>query len=1011
MTPEEYEQIGKFYQAALEREPAERAVFLAEVCGDDESLRREVESLLAAHEQTEDFIERTPDDVAAGWQAAERSLPAHGFSHYRMLSLLGRGGMGEVWLAEDTRLGRKVAIKLLLDEYTTDADRVRRFEQEARAASALNHPNIITIHEIGEADSTHYIVTEYVEGETLRRRMQRRMESPEMIDVASQIAAAISAAHDAGVTHRDIKPENVMLRRDGFVKVLDFGLAKLTEPPPKLDSRDSTLFKENTASGQIMGTPQYMSPEQARGEKVDARSDLFSLGVMLYEMIAGRAPFAGTTPGEMIASILRDEPAPLGECAPDAPREFESIVGKALRKDRAERYQTASELCADLKELKRRIELGTKVGGAMNVARHRRAILAGAALLIAALVGLATRPYFNPRPALTEKDTILLADFENKTGDEVFDNMLKQALAIQLQQSPFLKLFPEEQSRQTLRLMRRSPDERVTAALAREICERENIKALIAGSIAPLGGHYVITLEAINGQSGESLAREQVEAESKELALRALAQAATGLREKLGESLSSIQRFDRSFEDATTHNLEAFKLYARGDDLVVRGRMMEAIPLLRRAVELDPDFAYAWSMLSVAYIATSRPGRSAECAAKAYALRDRVSEYEKLSIANFYHGSVTGDIHKRIEILNVLKQTYPPVWSVLGVLAANYYEIGRLDQAIEQAPEAIRLNPGFGLPRLALGQALLRLNRYAEAKEVFEQAVGQRIDLTSFHASLYVIAFIEGDAAGMRRQLDWTRGKPDEYVAFGWQAGAAGFAGQRSRSAEFSHRLIDLTARGDTVEVAARAATEEALRGAVFGDCRRAKTDAARGLKLARGRASLPRAALALTLCGEANQAGPLVDELTKLYPEDTIINSIWLPAIHASVELRYGNATQALERLQAAANYEAVAQFWPQHLRGSAYLKLGRGAEAAAEFQKILDHRGYAPLSPLYPLAHLGLALAAAKAGDMMGSQKAYEDFFARWKEADPDLPILIEAKREYKAATTGSVTSGIVK
>jgi DNA-binding winged helix-turn-helix (wHTH) protein/Flp pilus assembly protein TadD len=619
------------------------------------------------------------------------------------------------------------------------------------------------------------------------------------------------------------------------------------------------------------------------------------------------------------------------------------------------------------------------------------------ALAVVLVMAIGAWIYRTRQPVLTNKDTILLADFDNKTGDEVFDDTLKQGLAIQLQQSPFLKLFPEEQVRQTLRLMQRSPDERVTAQLAREICERENIKALVAGSIAPLGSHYVITLEAADGQGGESLARAQVEAERKEQALSALARAATGLREKLGESLSSIQQHDRSFEDATTPSLEAFKAYARGADLTVRGRMMEAIPLLKRAVELDPDFAYAWSLLSLSYTSTGRQELAAECAAKAYALRDRVNEYEKLAIANFYHGSVTGNIDKRIEVLNVLKQTYPPVWSVLGGLAANYSQIGQSEQAIALAPEAIRLNPKFALPRLALGQALLHLNLYREAKEVFEQALRQQVERTEFHALLYQLAFIEGDAAGMRRQLDWASGKPEEYAALDWQGQAATFGGEWRKAQEFARRAIDLAARGDTAEVAARYVTEQALWGAVFGDCRQAESGAERGMKLARGRAALPRAALALALCGDADQARPLAEEIGKRYAEDTLLNSIWLPAIRAALELQRGNAAPALEQLQAASRYEAAAEFWPQYLRGQAYLKLGRGAEAAAEFQKILDHRGYAPLSPLYPLAHLGLARAATIAIDTAQGRKSYEDFLALWKGADLELPILRTAKWEY--------------
>ena len=817
-----------------------------------------------------------------------------------------------------------------------------------------------------------------------------------------QIAAALSAAHEAGITHRDIKPENVMARRDGIVKVLDFGLAKLTEPAaPPIDTGATTLQRvTGTESGVVIGTPRYMSPEQARGEKLDARTDIFSLGVLLYEMVAGRAPFAGTTPSEVIAAILRDAPPPLAEYAPDAPQEFEQIVGKALRKDRTERYQTSSELGADLKELKQRIELGMRYGGVLNATRKRLAIFTATALIIVTLVGLVMRTYFNPRPALTEKDTILLADFENKTGEEIFDGMLKQALAIQLQQSPFLHLFPEPQVRHELTLMKRPPNERVTTELAREICERQNLKALIAGSIAPLGSHYVITLEALNGQSGETLAREQVEAENKEQLLRALSQAATRLQERLGESLSSIQRFDRPLqEEGRTAKPEAFKAYSQAIELAISGRLREAIPFYQRAVDIDPDFAYVYSQLAIAYWATSRPELAAECAKKSYALKDQATGAEKFRIIQWYEALVTGNLTRRIETLTLSRRTYPQVATgAENDLAVTYNLLGRSDEAIAEAREAIRLNPTFAAPHRNLVQALIRLNRFAEAKEVLTQALQQNLEMTDFHSHLHQLAFINGERVGMQQQIDWAIGKPDEYAAFDWQTSAAAFAGQWRRAQELSRRAIDLTARGDTKEIAARYATEQALRGAVFEGCRQARVDAAQGLKLTRGRASLPRAALALALCGGANQASPIIDDLTKRYPEDTVINSIWLPAIRAALELRRGNSSQVIEQLQTTSRYETAAEFWPQYLRGQAYLKLGRGSEAAAEFQKILDNRGYAPLSPLYPLAHLGLARAATLANDTTKSRKAWEDFFAAWKEADADLPILREARREHE-------------
>src|SRR5215475_4079330 len=735
MELDRWEQIERLYHAALERGPDARERFLNEACAGDEDLRREVAGLLACDIPSDSFIQSPAIEIAARAMAGEpliesstdqmRSLIAVSqIGVYRLLEPLGRGGMGEVHLALDTRLGRKVAVKLLPAEFTTDNGRLRRFAQEARAASALNHPNIITIHEIGEIaienGSLRYIVTEYVEGETLRQRMarapQQRIEPPEAIDIALQIAAALAAAHEAGITHRDIKPENVMARRDGIVKVLDFGLAKLTEPAAlTIDTQAPTLHRvTSTESGVVMGTPRYMSPEQARGEKLDGRTDIFSLGVTLYEMVAGRAPFSGTTPGDVIAAILRDTPPTLAECMLNAPQELERIISKALRKDRAERYQTASELLTDLKELKQRIEIEAKLGetafvvppsggsssrrnippagGTANATRKRLALFAAAALFVAAIAGWF---YFNRQPALTEKDTILLADFENKTGDEVFDVTLRQGLAIQLQQSPFLNIFPEAQMRHTLRLMGQSPDQRVTAEIARGICLRENLKAMVAGSISSLGSHYVITLEAINGQSGESLAREQVEAESKEQVMRALSQATTGLRRKLGESLSSIEQFDRKIEDATTRNLEAFKAHSLGVEQALGGKFIEAIPFFRRAVAIDSDFAYAYSLLSQMYWHTGRPALAAQYAEKAYALKSRTSEYEKYRIDFRRHLFVTGDVNQGIETMIMQKRTFPHDWSAPINLAVAYNLMGQSDQSLSEAREGIPLHPYF----------------------------------------------------------------------------------------------------------------------------------------------------------------------------------------------------------------------------------------------------------------------------------------------------------------------------
>ncbi|HEY8227709.1 MAG TPA: serine/threonine-protein kinase, partial [Pyrinomonadaceae bacterium] len=625
---------------------------------------------------------------------------------YEIRSLIRKGGMGEVYLAQDTQLRRPVAIKILSAEFTQDPDRLHRFEHESFAASALNHPNILTIHEIGSNEGVHYIATEYIDGESLRDRLHHsRMQLRDVLDVAIQVASALSAAHQAGIVHRDIKPENIMVRRDGYVKVLDFGLAKLTDTDGrKQESEDApTRVMIKTDPGVVMGTSFYMSPEQARAQEVDARTDIWSLGCVIYEMVTGRMPFEGSSTGDVIGLILHKEPPPLTRYEPEIPAELDRIVTKALEKDREERYQVVKDLALDLKKLKRHMEFeldlertiapeeqsgrtqGFSTGERLTetakasstqtdsptiahtassaeyivsqIKTHKKvSVLVAAAFGIAVATGLFF--YLKPVSALTDKDTILIADFVNTTADPVFDGTLKQGLAVQLAQSPFLSVFPDARVRQTLRLMGRSPDDRVTREVAREICQRQGLKAFLAGSINNLGASYVIALEAINGQSGEEIAREQVEAESKEQVLKGLSQAASKLRQKLGESLSSIQKFDAPLE-LTTSSLEALKAFSLGYEQFTKGRFLEAIPFTKRAVELDPNFAYAYASLAVDYANTNQPKLAADYAAKAFALRDRVSELERLRISAFYHSFVTGDLEKEIEVLEMYKRTYP----------------------------------------------------------------------------------------------------------------------------------------------------------------------------------------------------------------------------------------------------------------------------------------------------------------------------------------------------------------
>jgi serine/threonine protein kinase len=542
---------------------------------------------------------------------------------YEIRSKIGAGGMGEVFLATDSKLDRHIALKILPNDVANDAERMRRFVQEAKAASALNHPNIITIHEIGETDNTHFIATEYIEGETLHKRLKSEpMSLKSLIDVAIQIGGALQAAHKAGIVHRDVKPENVMIRPDGLVKILDFGIAKLTEKKAhSIGEEAATAIAAGTSPGMLIGTANYMSPEQARGRDIDARSDLFSFGVVLYEMIAGRQPFEGDNALDVIGSILNKNPAPMRELVSEVQPEIDSIINKLLRKDREERYQTAKDLLIDLKDARHELEIQNKLERTAAPNKSNATTTSGSI-----------------------KDALILTEFENSTGEAIFDQTLKMALAFSLAQSPFLDVFAEAKVRQTLRWMGRSPDERITKELGYEICLRQGLKAYITGTISSFGTLYVLTLEAVNVQTGESLGRQFEQANSREEVLAALGQAATGLREKLGESLSSIEKFDIPIEYATTSSLEALKLFSLGHELQNKGKTLESIPFYKKALELDPKFSSVYSGLAVIYANTSQWKMATEMIAKAYELLDTASENEKLRITFFYYKQVSRSI-------------------------------------------------------------------------------------------------------------------------------------------------------------------------------------------------------------------------------------------------------------------------------------------------------------------------------------------------------------------------------
>jgi serine/threonine protein kinase/Tfp pilus assembly protein PilF len=978
-------------------------------------------------------------------------LELKSISRYRIIEKLGAGGMGEVFLAEDTKLGRKIALKLLAEELTQNRDRLSRFDQEAYAASALNHPNILTIYEMGDEGGRHFIATEFIDGITLRKRLAGApMDLSEVLDIAIQVTGALEEAHAAGIVHRDIKPENIMIRRNGHVKVLDFGLAKLTERPDshETDTEAVTRALVQTDAGVVLGTSQYMSPEQARGKPVDARTDIWSLGVVLYEMACGRAPFTGETKTDVIVSIARTDPAPMVRFAPNAPAEFEWIVMKALRKDVDERYQTVKELESDLKKLKQRFEFQTELERSMapenystalsaladteipgmprlsthstvtrtgplpsaqtrassaeylvsEIKRHKKGVALAVLAVAMATVAIVWFSYFRARVTLTDKDTILLADFVNTTGDPVFDGTLKQALAVQLGQSPFLNILSEDRVRDALRFMDRSPDERVTPEVAKQICQRQGIKAMLLGSISNIGSHYVISLEALNSHTSDVIASEQFEVDGKEQVLKSLGPAASRLREKLGESLGMIQKFDAPIEQVTTPSLEALRQYSLGVEEHSKTDYTRAISFYQHAIALDPNFAIAHARLALCYNSTKQLELSREESKKAYQLRDRVSEREKFVIASSYYGGVTGEWDKQIGELEVWKRTYPRDWEPFSLLANKYTLVGPFERAVSEGSEAVRLNPKEARAYVNLAVAFMGLNRFDEAKNILRQAQGQKLGSPAMHTRLYHIAFVQGDAAAMKEQIDWAaaNGRPED--AQGWQAQGAGYSGQLAKANEFNGRAMELTRRSDAKEITAQVLLQQAVRNATFGNCGPVSEIIRQALELSPEQANLINAANAFAACGKTNPAQAIIDDLSKRFDQDTLLNTNSIPVVRAQIELNRGNAAQALQSLEPARKYEVYGDFWPQYLRGQAYLKLQNGAQAEKEFQNIIAHRSWYPMSPLYPLAHLGLARAAAAGGDSAKARTSYLDFFTLWKDADDTIPILVAARAEYE-------------